>query len=122
MEIGSEEVIDLMEIEWVVCVLFFKALKKALPHLLDIFTPIQLINLFVSILLEKSIVFVGRQTHLVTCAILVFHRQMIKPLKWIHPLVSSLPGENFDLLDSPVPLIAGIIKVGRLLSIYSFFS
>lgn len=56
-------------------------------------------------------VFVGKEAHLISCTILLFYKTLLKPMKWVHPLISSLPEVCFDLLDSPVPIIAGIISV-----------
>ena len=31
-------------------------------------------------------------------------------MRWIHPVITSLPEDYSDLLDSPVPVIVGIMR------------
>jgi len=53
-------------------------------------------------------VFVGEE-HLIGQFILAFNF-LIKPFKWCFSIIPVLPIALLDMLDAPVPLIAGITK------------
>ena len=40
---------------------------------------------------------------------MLFFTELIKPLEWIHPLISSLPYDKLDILESPTPILASIL-------------
>ena len=35
---------------------------------------------------------------------------MIKPFKWLHPLISNLPDKFLHILGSPFPILVGLNK------------
>lgn len=54
-------------------------------------------------------VFVSSNSNLLSSTILLFH-SLLKPFKWHHPLVSSLPQEYMHLIGIPVPILLGLNK------------
>ena len=68
---------------------------------------------------EKSIVFVSQKLDRVTSCVLGLV-SLMKPFKWSHVLTPILPNSLFDILEAPVPFIAGVKKPpDNLLSAYS---
>lgn len=68
---------------------------------------------------EKSIVFVSQKLDRVTSCVLGLV-SLMKPFKWSHILTPILPNSLFDILEAPVPFIAGVKKPpDNLLSAYS---
>lgn len=63
--------------------------------------------LWMSVLLEKNIVFVSESRSLLSSAIACINA-CIRPLKWSFPLVYMLPKDCLLLLESPVPLQLGV--------------
>lgn len=61
-------------------------------------------------LVERSIVFISKNHHLLSFCVYLCIKYLINPFSWIHPFVSILPLEYIQLLDSPVPIIVGIEK------------
>ncbi|EAS06095.2 DENN (AEX-3) domain protein (macronuclear) [Tetrahymena thermophila SB210] len=66
--------------------------------------------LFLSLLLEHSLVFVTKNITLLTSTLLLFSNSILKPLKWINPMIFNLPQKLLPILDSPVPILVGINK------------
>ncbi|KAL4433553.1 hypothetical protein ABPG74_002950 [Tetrahymena malaccensis] len=66
--------------------------------------------LFLSLLLEHSLVFVSENITLLTSTLLLFSNSLLKPLKWINPMIFNLPQKLLPILDSPVPILVGINK------------
>ena len=62
---------------------------------------------FLSILLENSMVFFSESLGLLTSSLMLFVN-LIQPFKWHSPVVFNLPNELFQILESPVPIIVGI--------------
>ncbi|KAL4491358.1 hypothetical protein ABPG72_008014 [Tetrahymena utriculariae] len=65
------------------------------------------VQLYISLLLERSVVFVSISRSVLSQFILLFH-SMLKPLKWTHAMITTLPKSLFDYLHSPTPIIIGI--------------
>lgn len=41
--------------------------------------------------------------------------QILKPFKYIHPIIYSVPDSLIDMIDSPVPCFLGIGKEGEFI-------
>jgi len=41
---------------------------------------------------------------------MLFQNSLIRPLKWVHPMVFNLPEKLLPILGSPVPILVGINK------------
>ncbi|EAS01949.2 DENN (AEX-3) domain protein (macronuclear) [Tetrahymena thermophila SB210] len=65
------------------------------------------VKLYISLLLERSVVFVSMSRSVLSQFILLFH-SILKPLKWTHAMITTLPKSLFDYLHSPTPIIIGI--------------
>ena len=63
--------------------------------------------IFLSILLEKTIVFVSEHAHSLSAAIATI-KAIICPFRWSFPIIYSLPEECMLMLESPVPLLIGL--------------
>jgi hypothetical protein len=63
--------------------------------------------IFLSILLENSIVFVSSNLAVLSSTLLIFH-SLLKPFKWPHPLIFNVPQNLLNILDSPFPVLVGI--------------
>ncbi|CAD8110274.1 unnamed protein product [Paramecium sonneborni] len=83
-------------------------IQWGIPQLFKKLNSQSLIKIFVSCLIEKSIVFVSKSPQLSTAACLLCQKYLLKPFAWIHPIISNLPLENIVYLGSPVPIIAGL--------------
>ncbi|CAK91296.1 unnamed protein product (macronuclear) [Paramecium tetraurelia] len=83
-------------------------IQWGIPQLFKKLDSQSLIKIFLSCLIEKSIVFVSKSPYLSTAACLLCQKYLLKPFAWIHPIISNLPLENIAYLGSPVPIIAGI--------------
>ncbi|KAJ1458999.1 DENN domain-containing protein, partial [Pelagophyceae sp. CCMP2097] len=57
-------------------------------------------------LVELQIVFVSQDLQTLSACVLALV-SMLRPLRWAGPLISALPANLGDYLDSPVPLILG---------------
>ena len=67
-----------------------------------------ILKLLNAILLENSVIFVGKQSAIST-AILGFN-SLLYPFKWCHAIVPILPLALIAMIDAPLPLIAGLTK------------
>ncbi|CAD8184045.1 unnamed protein product [Paramecium octaurelia] len=83
-------------------------IQWGIPQLFKKLNSQSLIKIFLSCLIEKSIVFVSKSPYLSTAACLLCQKYLLKPFAWIHPIISNLPLENIVYLGSPVPIIAGL--------------
>ena len=66
--------------------------------------------------LEKSVVFISNEKKLISGSISLFLK-MLYPFYWVFPIIYSLPEEYISLLESPVPIIAGVN-----ISSYNFYN
>ena len=64
--------------------------------------------ILMSILAEKNIFFISHLQSKISSAISLF-TYMIKPYLWTFPIIYSVPKLLLDLIESPIPLIAGIM-------------
>ena len=65
-----------------------------------------LVTIFLTILLERSIVFFSKNIALLTATIVTF-LTLIKPFEWPNPLIFNIPNEYMAIFESPVPFICG---------------
>lgn len=63
--------------------------------------------LFASMLCEHPVIFVSEDRKLLSCTIQYF-TCILRPLSWPFPVIYSLPENCLQILNSPVPFIAGI--------------
>ena len=63
--------------------------------------------LFASMLCEHPVIFVSEDRKLLSCTI-QFFTSILRPLSWPFPVIYSLPENCLQILNSPVPFIAGI--------------
>lgn len=60
------------------------------------------------IVCEAKMIVVGSEVGMVSCAISGL-LSLIQPLKWVAPLIPILPLKHFEFVESPVPLLAGLV-------------
>lgn len=78
------------------------------PRLFSALSMTTLTRLLSAVLLEKSIVFVGKQSML-SSAILGLN-SLLHPFKWCLALVPILPHPLIEMLEAPLPLLVGISR------------
>lgn len=61
-------------------------------------------------LVELQIVFVSQHLRTLSACTLGLV-SMLRPLRWVGPLVSALPAKMYEYLDSPVPLVIGVLSL-----------
>ena len=76
------------------------------PRLFSSIDVDQFEKLLSAVLLERSIVFVGKQS-CVSAAILGLH-SLLYPFKWCLALVPILPHPLIEMIEAPLPLLVGI--------------
>lgn len=67
----------------------------------------EFILVFLFLMLEKSIVFVDEDLKKLTSCITTL-TALLKPFLWTYPQIPSLPKSQYELLNAPVPIIAGV--------------
>ena len=60
------------------------------------------------VLCEAKVIVVGSEPGMVSCAVLGL-LSLIRPLLWLAPLIPMLPVKHIDFVESPVPILAGLI-------------
>ena len=68
-----------------------------------------LINLFLSALLEKSIIIVGNNLKEVTGMVMGL-KQLLRPLNWCCAIVPIVPSDLIDTVEAPIPILAGVTQ------------
>lgn len=63
--------------------------------------------LFLSVLLEKSIIIVSKSMNKISSVIGTL-LSMIKPFNWVHPNIFDLPEDCYLMINSPLPVILGV--------------
>lgn len=66
-----------------------------------------------AILQEKSVVFISSNLGLLSSCVLCVNA-LLRPFKWPNLMVPIIPNSLRELLDAPVPLIAGVPDIGTL--------
>jgi len=82
----------------------------ALPKLLRALSLENVLLVLGAALVELQIVFVSPQLRtLSACALGLV--SLLRPLRWAGPLVSALPAKMYEYLESPVPLVLGVVSL-----------
>lgn len=55
--------------------------------------------------MENSIVFLGPNVQSLSACLMLF----LRPLVWMHQLVCCIPSDKLEILNVPVPLLAGMV-------------
>ena len=82
--------------EWGVATLFLKFHARLLHLILNL------------LLLEKSVLVVGTSHEEVSCCTLAL-LELLQPFEWSSAFINSIPIEYLELINSPVPFIAGLV-------------
>lgn len=80
----------------------------ALPTFLSCFSPKLIIWIISLILCEAKIIVIGSEPGLVSSTVFGL-LALIRPLEWVAPLIPMLPLKHIDFVESPVPIIAGLM-------------
>ena len=87
---------------------FQMSAEWALPpllHWLDAKTIVWALSLLLS---EVKLIIVGKDAATVSCAVIGL-TALLKPFQWVSPMIPILPIKHMDFIESPVPIIAGIV-------------
>jgi hypothetical protein len=88
------------------------ATEWSLPVLLS-WMPIETIVIALGLLLcEVKIIVLGTEPGIVTSSIFGL-LGLLRPLIWVSPIIPVLPTKYLDLVESPVPIIAGIVAESK---------
>eukprot|EP01039_Chlorochromonas_danica_P000658 gene658-713_t len=92
---------------------FIRAADWCLPPFL-LHLPPDLIVWTISLLLcEAKVLVVGQEVGMVSCAIMSL-LLLLQPLDWVAPVIPLLTNKMLDFIESPVPILAGIVLDGDL--------
>jgi hypothetical protein len=80
----------------------------ALPTLLSCLTPKLILWIISMILCEAKTIIIGSEPGLVSSTIFGL-LALIRPLDWVAPIIPMLPYKHIDFVESPVPIIAGLM-------------
>ena len=81
---------------------------------LPLFTSLKFQDFFwimCAILQEKSVVFISSNLALLSSCVLCAHA-LLRPFKWPNLMIPIVPNSLRDLLDAPIPFLAGIPDIG----------
>jgi hypothetical protein len=87
---------------------FQRSAEWALPpllHWLDAKTIVWALSLLLS---EVKLIILGKDAATVSCAVIGL-TALLKPFQWVSPMIPILPIKHIDFIESPVPIIAGIV-------------
>ena len=76
-----------------------------LVHWLDAKTIVWALSLLLS---EVKLIILGKDAATVSCAVIGL-TALLKPFQWVSPMIPILPIKHLDFIESPVPIIAGIV-------------
>lgn len=79
------------------------------PLLFSLLSLNDLLYILFSILQEASVIFISKNMDYLSSCVLGF-QALIRPFSWPHLITPILPSSLFDILEAPVPLLAGIPK------------
>ena len=80
----------------------------ALPTFLSSIPMDKLVWILSLLLTETKVIVVGHETGMISCAVLGL-LAMLRPLEWISPVIPMLPFKLMDFIESPVPIVAGLM-------------
>ena len=84
------------------------ALEWALPALLRWLPVDRLVWLLSLLLCEVKVIVVGSEAGTVSCAVMSI-LALLRPISWVAPLIPVLPLKYVEFVESPVPILAGVI-------------
>lgn len=87
---------------------FQNSAEWALPpllHWLDAKTIVWALSLLLS---EAKLIILGKDAATVSCAVIGL-TALLKPFQWVSPMIPILPIKHIDFIESPVPIIAGVV-------------
>lgn len=87
------------------------AISWALPMLLSWLPIDRLIWLLSLLMCEVKVVVIGCEPGMVSCVVLSL-LALLRPLSWVAPLIPVLPLKYVEFIESPVPILAGMIIDG----------
>jgi hypothetical protein len=80
----------------------------ALPTLLS-WIPVETLVWTIGLLLcESKLIVVGTEPGMVSCGVMGI-LSLIQPMSWLAPLIPMLPLKHIDFVESPVPILAGLV-------------
>lgn len=83
------------------------ATKTCIENLFKCLSVDNVIEIFVTLILERQLLLVSKHKSLLTQAC-VSLMSFIFPLNWKHTLIPILPEEMVDVLDAPLPYLIGV--------------
>jgi hypothetical protein len=86
----------------------FNAAEWSLPALLMWIPPSHLMWLIGLLLTETKVIVIGSEPGLVSCAIMGL-LALLRPFTWVMPIIPVLPSKHMDFVESPVPILAGVV-------------
>lgn len=87
---------------------YANAADWALPTLLS-WIPVETLIWTVSLLMsDVKIIVTGSEYGMVSCAVMGL-LILLRPLDWVAPLIPMLPYKLLDFIESPVPILAGLV-------------
>lgn len=84
------------------------AVEWALPTLLSWLPVDKMIWLLSLLLCEVKVIVVGCEAGMVSCVVMSL-LALLRPMAWVAPLIPILPLKYLEFVESPVPILAGII-------------
>ena len=84
------------------------AITWALPMLLSWLPIDRLIWLLSLLICEVKVIVIGCEPGMVSCVVLSL-LALLRPLSWVAPLIPVLPLKYVEFIESPVPILAGMI-------------
>lgn len=57
---------------------------------------------------EAKVIIIGSEPGMVSCAVMGL-LALLQPLDWVAPLIPILPYKHIDFIESPVPILCGMI-------------
>ena len=96
----------------------FRAAEWSLPVLLTWLPPDVIVWTLGLLLVEGKLLVVGDTPGLVCTGVLGL-LSLLRPLNWVAPLIPLLPQKHLEFIESPVPLLAGIVDARETGSIYT---
>ncbi len=85
------------------------AAEWALPPLLLWLRPETIIWALGMMMCEVKIIVVGEEPGIVSCAVIGL-TALLRPLSWVAPIIPILPHKHIDFVESPVPIVVGVVQ------------
>lgn len=80
----------------------------ALPTLLSWLSVETLVWTIGFLMCEGKLIVVGTEPGLVSCGVMGL-LSLLRPMLWLAPLIPMLPLKHIDFVESPVPILAGLV-------------